>query len=306
MTELKLTILGCGSASPTPRHLPSCQVLSYRGKEFMIDCGEGAQLSYMKAGLSIGKLSNIFLSHLHGDHCLGLVPLLSTLSLHEHGGTITVHTFEDGAEIISRMMDFFCKGRSFNLKFNILDPKKPQLVYETGDLEVHSYPLLHRVPCVGYIFKEKQKPRHLRGDMVKFLNIPVSKLAGIKAGDDYTAPDGTLYTNERLTTDPTPSVSYAYCSDTVFNPEIIEYIKGVDVVYHEATYTDKDRQKAFERFHSTASQAAEIARLAGASKLIIGHYSKAYKDETEHLAEAQLIFPDTIAAREGMKIDIER
>lgn len=305
MTELKLTILGCGSATPSPRHLPSCQVLTYRNKEFMIDCGEGAQRSLMCSGLSLGKLGHIFISHLHGDHCLGLIPLLSTLSLHQHGGTITVHTFAEGAEIFQSMMDFFCRERTYNLQFNIIDPTKRQTLLETGGLKVESFPLKHRVPCVGFLFSELPKPRHLRGDMAKFLNIPVSKLAGIKNGDDYTAPDGTIYTNDRLTTDPSPSVSYAYCSDTVYDPSLAETIKGATVVYHEATYADDCAVKARERFHSTASQAAKIASLAGASKLIIGHYSKAYRDEKTHLAEAQLIFPNTIAAKERLTIDIE-
>lgn len=304
MSDFTLNILGCGSATPSLRHLPACQVIDYRGNLMMVDCGEGAQLSMRRMGLKFSRLGHIFISHLHGDHCLGLPGLLSTLSLQQKGGAVTVHTFAEGAELFSRMMDFFCRDRTFNLRFNILDPKKRQTALETNSLTVESFPLRHRVPCVGFLFREKPKPRHLRGDMAKFYNIPVSQLQAIKEGADFVTPDGRVVPNAHLTTAADPSVSYAYCSDTAFNPSLADVVRGVDLLYHEATYTDDFAQKARERFHSTASEAARIASSAEVRRLLLGHFSKAYNNESRHLAEARAIFPATDAANEGLRLSL--
>ncbi len=304
MSEFTLNILGCGSATPSLRHLPACQVIDYRGSLMMIDCGEGAQLSMRRMGLKFSRLNHIFISHLHGDHCLGLPGLLSTLALHQKGGTLTVHTFADGAEMFGRIMDFFCRERTFDLQFNILDPSRRQIALDTPSLTVEAFPLRHRVPCVGYLFREKPKPLHLRGDMVKFHNIPVSQLKAIKEGADFVTPEGIVVPNNHLTTPADPAVSYAYCSDTIYDPTLAETVKGVDLLYHEATYADDCAQKARERFHSTASEAARVARDAGAGRLLLGHFSKAYPNEEQHLAEARTIFPTTDIAREGLTIPL--
>lgn len=286
------------------RHLPACQVIDYRGNLMMIDCGEGAQLSMRRMGLKFSRLNHVFLSHLHGDHCLGLPGLLSTLALHQKGGTVTVHTSADGAEILSRIMDFFCRERTYSLEFNILDPSKKQVALETNALTVEAFPLRHRVPCMGFLFREKEKPRHLRGDMAKFYQIPVSQLKAIKDGADYVTPEGTIVANDRLTTPADHAASYAYCSDTVYMPSLAETVKKVDLLYHEATYADDATAKAHERFHSTASEAARTALAAEAGQLLLGHFSKAYNDESQHLAQARAIFPATEAAREGMVINL--
>lgn len=304
MAQLQLNILGCGSASPTFRHLPSSQILDVRDNLHMIDCGEGAQLNMRRMRLKFSRLHNIFLSHLHGDHCLGLPGLLSTMSLHEVGGTVTVHTFAEGADILGRIIDFFCRERSYDLKFNVISPWHHAEVYADNAITVESFPLYHRVPCVGYIFREKAKSRHLRGDMVKFYNIPVYKLRGIKEGEDFVTSEGLVIANERLTTDADPSLSYAYCSDTQFDIRVARAVEGVDVIYHEATYIDCDEAKAISRGHSTASQAARIAAEAGAKLLILGHFSKSYPNEEQHLAQARSIFPNTILANEGLTIDL--
>ena len=220
------------------------------------------------------------------------------------GGTLTVHTFEEGAEMFSRVVDFFCRERSFDLQFNIIDPTRRQIVLDTKSLTVEAFPLRHRVPTVGYLLREKPKARHIIADAVKFFNVPVARMKDIKEGADFITPDGQIIANSRLTRDADPSASYAYCSDTLFDRTLAEVVKGVDLLYHEATYADDATAKARERFHSTASQAARIAREAGVGKLLLGHYSKAYKDESRHLAEARAIFPETILANEGMKIEI--
>ena len=304
MADFKVFVLGCGSAKPSVRHLPSCQAIEYRGKLMLVDCGEGAQLSICRQHLNFSRLTDVFISHLHGDHLLGLPGLLSTLSLHGKGGKVRVHIFEKGARLMHEILSTVGHETSFEIEYDILDPNGTHVIYEDNALTVKSFPLYHSVPCLGFRFDEKPKPRHLRGDMEKFLEIPVRELAGIKAGADFVRADGTVFTNDRLTTPADPSASYAYCSDTMFNPAVAESVRGVDLLYHEATYGDELAVKGAERGHSTASEAAEIARLAGAKRLLIGHYSSRYNDTVELLQQARAVFPDTIAATEGMKIDL--
>lgn len=309
MADFRINILGCGSATPSLRHLPSVQVIDFREKLMMVDCGEGAQLGMRRMHLKFSRLTNIFISHLHGDHCLGLPGLLSTLALHEMGGTVTVHTFADGAKILSDVVNFFCRERSYDLRFNIIEPKR-SVIYEDKALTVESFPLYHRVPCAGFIFREKPKLKHLRRDMVDFFEIPVAMRASIKEGADYQTPDGRVIPNDQLTTPAAPSLSYAYCSDTAYDPRVAEAVSGVDVIYHEATYIDADADKAHSRGHSTASEAARIVVEAGARQLILGHYSKSYLNEDAHLAEAMKVIAESgrdiqvILANEGLAIDL--
>ena len=303
----QVNILGCGSATPTYRHQPSCQVVDFRDKLFMIDCGEGAQGQFRKMGLKFSRLRHIFISHLHGDHMFGLPGLLSTMALHEVQGTVTIHIFKKGAELLDNWMRFFNGESPLKIEYDILEPGERRVVYEDQGLIVRTFPLYHRIPCAGFFFQEKPKLPHLKGDMVKFLQIPVFQLPSIKQGADYVKPDGTVVPNSVLTTPADPSMSYAYCSDTMFNPRVASDVEGVDTLYHEATYDSSMAVMAKERGHSTAAQAAEIASLAHAKRLIIGHFSKRYnKDESILLDEARAIFPNTILADEGLKIDLEK
>lgn len=303
MSKFAVNILGCGSATPSLRHLPSCQVIDFRDKLMMVDCGEGAQLSMRRQRLKFSRLNNIFISHLHGDHCLGVPGLLSTLALHDISGTVTVHTFAQGAELLGSMLDVLCRDRSYDLKFNVIRPDSG-IIYEDNALTVETFPLYHRVECAGFIFREKPKLRHLNGEMVKFFDIPIKCLQSIKEGADYVKPDGTVIANKRLTTDAEPSTSYAYCSDTLFDERVAKAVEGVDVIYHEATYADVDEAKAHARGHATAGEAAKIAAMAGAKRLILGHFSKSYQSEEQHLADALQHFPNVTIANEGMKIDL--
>lgn len=296
---MTLNILGVGSASPTPKHNPSGQIITYRGAGYMIDCGEGSQRQMMCMGLSPHIIRHVFLSHLHGDHCLGLVPLLSSMGLNQKGGTVTIHTFAEGERIFKEMIDFFCGKPEFNIEFNIIDPYRQQLLVDTKGLTIESFPLYHRVPTVGFIFREKPKPRHIIGSMVEFYNVPVWERNAIKQGADFITSDGTVITNEMLTTSPTPSAGYAYCSDTIFNKRVARRVAGVDVLYHESTYGDDCLHKAAPRGHSTARQAAEIAQLAGAGQLLLGHFSKS-SNEAVMLSQAREVFPSTELAYEGM------
>ncbi len=303
MALFQLNILGCGSAIPTARHNPSAQILDIRDNLFMIDCGEGAQLTMRKMRLKYNRLNHIFISHLHGDHCFGLIGLLSSMALQEKAGSVTIHIFEEGAELFDQQLKFFCRDIPFEIKFNVITPQRAT-IFESHAITIETIPLFHRVPCVGFLFKEKPKLRHLKGDMVKFYNIPIKELQGIKEGNDFITPDGVVVPNARLTTDADKVMSYAYCSDTAFNPKVAEMVAGVDTIYHEATYTNEFAHLASGRGHSTAQEAARIAQMAGASRLILGHFSKRYRDESPLINEATEIFPNTILANDGMRIDL--
>lgn len=304
MPEFQINYLGCGSATPTMRHQPTCQVVNFRGKLMMIDCGEGAQLQYRRMKLKFSRLDHVFISHLHGDHFLGLPGLLSTLALHDTGGHVVIHTFEQGADILQKIMAVFCRETSFVIDYDIIKPEQA-VILDDKSITVETFPLRHRVPTVGFLFKEKPSLRHLVGDMVKYHEIPFSKLQAIKEGADYVTPDGRVIPNSRLTTAPTPPRSYAYCSDTAFDPKIAEYVRGVDTLFHEATYQADSLAKAAPRGHSTAAQAGEIATLAGARQLVLGHYSQAYNDDSGFEAEARTTFDGPVtAAHEGLRLDL--
>ena len=304
MSDFSVRFLGCGSATPSERHLPACQVVSFRDKLFMIDCGEGAQLQFKRHHLKFSRIDHIFISHLHGDHFLGLPGLLSTISMHEVEGTITVHAFREGLDILRQILNVFCPDRSFKLVYAPIDHKGGLLVDEKG-ITVEAFPLYHRVPAVGFIFREKPKPRKIIGDMVEYYKVPVFRRNALKQGADYETPEGIVIENKRLTLDPSPSTSYAYCSDTKFDLRVADAVRGIDTIYHEATYLEDNKHLAGPRGHSTAAEAGEIATLAGAKRLILGHYSQKYNDDGPFAAEAATTFAgEIIAAREGLKVDL--
>lgn len=270
----------------------------------MIDCGEGAQHAFQHHHLKFSRLRHIFLTHLHGDHVLGLPGLISSLGLGDIGGKITIHTFAEGKEILSKMFDFFAPNLPFEVEFNVIG-HKDAVIFENNSLIVRTIKLHHRVPAVGYVFEEKPKLRHIRRDMIDFHQIPFSQINLIKAGADFTKPDGTVIPNSALTTAPTPPLSYAHISDTIFMPSIAPKIGPVDLLFHETTYLEQHKVDAKERFHSTAKQAAEIARLSGAKALLTGHYSSRYKNDDGFLTEASEVFPNVILNREGLVTNLD-
>lgn len=265
----------------------------------MIDCGEGAQLAFQRHRLKFSRLRHIFLTHLHGDHVLGLPGLISSLGLGGAGGEITIHTFADGKKIITKILDFFARELPFEVQFNVIKPEEA-IIFETDSISVRTIPLDHRVPTVGYIFEEKTKPRHIRREMIDFHNVPFSSINRIKAGEDFIKPDGTLIPNIMLTSDPTPPLSYAHMSDTAYIPDLAQKIGAVDLLFHETTYLDCHIAEARQRGHSTARQAATVARDAGAKTLLTGHYSSRYKNDEDFRKEALDIFPNVILNREGL------
>ena len=303
--DFSLNILGCGSATPTARHLPSAQVVDHRSRLFMVDCGEGAQLQLRRMKLKMQRINHIFLSHLHGDHFLGLPGLLSTKALHEKGSAVTIHTFSEGAKLLQQMLGFLCGDTPFDIRYNILTFGQTGTIYEDDALTVDTFPLYHRVPTQGYVFRERPKMRHVVGDMLAFHQVPHYRVTEIRAGADFVKPDGTVVPNAVLTTDATPAMSYAYCSDTMFDRRVAKAVEGVDTIYHESTYGDSEAHLARQRGHSTARQAAQIAAMTGARRLILGHYSKRYHTTDTLVAEAAEEFHgEIIAANEGMRIPL--
>ena len=304
MEKFELHILGCGSALPTTRHFPTSQIVNVRDKLFMIDCGEGAQLQFRKSHLKFSRLNHIFISHLHGDHCFGLLGLISTLNLLGRTAELHIHSPKGLETLLTPMLDFFNRQMTYKVLFHEFDTKEPMQIYEDRSLTVTTIPLRHRMPCCGFLFAEKRRPNHIIREMVDFYQVPVYELNRIKNGADYVTSEGKTVSNNLLTRPSAPSRSYAYCSDTIYLPSIVEQIKGVDLLFHEATFANEDAPRAKETFHTTATQAAEIARRAEVKKLLIGHFSARYEDENVLLQEASAIFPDTQLAKETLCVSV--
>lgn len=304
MEPFKVHILGCGSALPTLRHFPTTQVVECRGKLFMIDCGEGAQLQMRRAGLSFTKMGHIFISHLHGDHCLGLTGLLSTFGL--LGRTATMHVYADQAlgPILEQQLRFYCRDLGYEVLFHAIDTTCHEVIYEDRSLTVETLPLEHRMPCCGFIFREKAPLPHIRREMIDMYGIPVSQIQNIKMGADWKLDDGTVVENSRLVTAADPQRAYAYASDTRYIPTLHQLLDGVTTLYHEATYAEDNQAMAEKYFHSTARQAAMVARDAGVGQLLLGHYSSRYDDESVLLREAQSVFGKSKLVKEIDVVDV--
>lgn len=298
MEKFDLHILGCGSALPTSRHFPTSQVLNVRDKLFMIDCGEGTQMQFRKARLKFSRLHHIFISHLHGDHCFGLPGLISTLGLLGRTAELHIHAPQGTEALLAPTLDFFCQQQPYRICFHEFDDRRPTLIYDDRSLTVTTIPLRHRIPCCGFLFAEKPALRHIVRDMIDFYSIPLYELNRIKNGADYQTPEGERIPNDRLTLPAAPPRRYAYCSDTLPLHSVANQVEGVDLLFHEATFANPDAPLARHTFHTTAAQAADLARKAHVKQLLIGHYSARYDDETLLLDEARNIFPATRLANE--------
>lgn len=303
METFDVHILGCGSAKPSPAHNPSSTVVNFRENLFMIDCGEGAQKEFQRQRLKLSRLNHIFLTHLHGDHVFGLPGLIGTMALSGLEGSITIHTFEDGKRILSSIFDYFNRGLPIDVRFNIIKHEEA-VVFENDSLKVRTIPLRHKIPAVGYVFEEKPRLRHINREICDFHGVPLWAFNGIKAGADFTKDDGSIVPNRILTKDPAPARSYAHISDTAYMPELAEKIRGVNLLFHETTYLNEDKDKAKERGHTTAAQAAQVALDAGVGRLLTGHYSSRYKDDSVIAKEALSVFPNVILGKEGMRIPV--
>lgn len=304
MEPFKIHILGCGSALPTLKHNASSQLIEMRGKCFMVDCGEGAQMQFRRSHIHFSKLNAIFISHMHGDHCFGLMGLLSTLGMLGRTSKLRIYAPKDYEPLFRQQVEFFMQTMEYEMEMIPIDTEKQQVIYEDHSLTVETVPLQHRVPCCGFIFREKSTLPHIRRDMIDYYGIPVSQINNIKNGADWTNEDGDVIPNARLVQPADSPRSYAYCSDTRFMPALKEQVKGVTVLYHESTYTSEQEDRAKIYYHSTACQAATIAAGAGVGTLLLGHYSARYNDEQVLLEEAKAVFPNSILTQEGMVFDI--
>ena len=299
-----LNILGCGSAKPTTRHQPTSQILNVRGKYFLIDCGEGMQTQMQMMGLSMANIGHIFISHNHGDHVFGLPGLIGTMDLLGRTAELHIHGPQQVGELLDFLLRTYYADINYKVLFHPVDTRQHALVYEDRSVTVHSIPLQHRLPTCGYLFREKPRLPHILREMIDAYQIPVSQINNIKAGASWTTEDGTVIPHERLTSPAAPPRSYAYCSDTVYLPGLKEIIRGVSLLYHEATYFHERALRAEQTQHTTALQAATLARDAQVGQLCIGHFSAAIKDENALLREAQSVFPETILANERLVLSI--
>ena len=270
----------------------------------MIDCGEGAQSAFARQGFNMNRLGHIFISHNHGDHVFGLLGLISTMGLLGRTADLHIHGPQQMEEFLHVLLHTYCEGMTYNVLFHPVDTAHHQIVHQDRSITVWSIPLNHRIPCSGYLFREAPSLPHIRREMIDAFGIPVSQINNIKAGASWVTEDGTIIPNERLTTPAEPPRSYAYCSDTAYLPALSDLLKGTTLLYHEATYPQELLARAQETCHSTACQAAMIARDAEVGKLCIGHYSGRIKDEAAHLKEAAEIFPNTVLANEGLVLKL--
>lgn len=300
-----LTILGFNSAIPTINSSPTAQLLEMEERSFLIDCGEGTQVQLRKAKAKFSRINHIFISHLHGDHCFGLPGLIASFRL--LGRETPLHVY--GPKGIKKMLETIFTitetHRGFEVVYHELDKDYSEKIYEDKRVEVYTIPLDHRIYCNGYLFKEKPKERHLNmQEISKYKEIETCDYHNIKAGKDFVLSDGYVLKNEILTTDPAPPVSYAFCSDTRYLETVIPVIKNVTVLYHESTFLHDLKEMADYTGHTTALEAASIARKAEVGKLILGHFSNRYGDLTVFTDEARTIFPNTFLpkALEPVKI----
>jgi len=302
--SFKLYILGSSGAMPAYGRFPSCQLLEIQNHLFLIDCGEGAQMQLMKYQLPYHKIHSIFISHLHGDHYLGLMGLLFSMHLQRRVTDLHLYSHRGLDEIILQQLKYSASTLNFKIIFHPLESDLQQLIVDESGYTVETIPLRHKIPCLGFLFREKQKPRRVDKEKLQ-PGMLLQHIAALKTGTDVLDSAGQmLYKNEDFTLPPRRSYSYAYCSDTYYLESIAKQIQGVDLLYHEATFMEEEQDKAIETKHSTAKQAALIARAGGVNQLLIGHFSARYRELEGLLLEAQSIFPATELALEGKIIEL--
>lgn len=304
MTPFKIHILGCGSALPTLHHNATSQIVEIRGKFFMIDCGEGTQIQVRRSKVHFSKVQAVFISHLHGDHCFGLSGMISTFGMTGRTAPLQIYAPKEFEDYFKLSMELFCKGLEYKVIFHPVDTTETNVIYEDKSLTVETIPLEHRVPCCGFLFREKPTAPHIRRDMIDYYNIPISQINNVKAGSNWTTIDGDIIPNSRLTTPADNPRSYAYCSDTRYMKQLYKKVIGVNVLYHESTYASEHKDRAKTYYHSTSQEAATVAYEACVGKLLLGHYSARYINEDVLLSEAKAIFPNSFLTNEGMVFEV--
>lgn len=302
--KFEVTILGSSSATPIFNRNPTAQALNINERLYLIDCGEGTQQQMLRFDVKASRIDHIFISHLHGDHYLGLVGLLSSMHLNGRKKPLKLFGPAPLKEIIDLQFKYSDTNLQYEIEFKATDATTAEVILENQDLTVTTFPLDHRIPCTGFLFKQKKTLRKIIKEKVEALEIPINYYPLLKRGQNYVAPDGTVYANNELTVDSSTPKSYAYCSDTIYNQNYFQYIKGADTLYHEATFLHNMLDRAQQTFHTTAFQAGEIAAHNEIIKLLIGHFSARYRTLDDLLIEAQSVFPDTNLAIEGKTFEI--
>jgi len=304
MKKFSILVLGSSSAMATPHRDLSGQVININEKLILVDCSEGTQNRLRYHKIRFSRINHIFISHLHGDHFFGLIGLLSTMHLTGRTAPLKLFAPVELMEIIDLQLRITDTQLKFEIDFLAVDTRQSKMICDEADFSVTTIPLNHRIECCGFLFREASHPRKLRKDIAFLENIPYSEINRIKGGANYRTPDGRLILNKDLIMNDIRPRTYAYCSDTAFHKPVADLVKGVDLLYHEATFGNDRLENAEEKFHSTAEQAATIAVMADVKQLMIGHFSTRYDDPLILLEQAQAVFPNTIAARDGLIIDI--
>lgn len=303
---IELLILGSNSAAFAHRRHHTSQYFKIQEFHFLIDCGEGTQLLLKRHQVKLSKIDHILISHLHGDHYFGLIGLLSTMHLFGRQKPIVLVGPPGLLEIISLQLKYSNTSLAFVIDFREFTPGKVEQIFENEKLTIQTIPMNHRVPCAGYLFEEKPKKRRLDTQVIQNIKLATHEIVKLKNGQDVLKNDGTLkYASKELTLNPAAPQRYAYCSDSKIKPDILEQIKGVDLMYHEATFTKDMAERAMETYHSTAEQAASLAKHANVGKLLLGHFSARYKELGPLLEEAKEVFDNVELAIEGMKFHID-
>jgi ribonuclease Z len=297
--KFEVTILGSSSATPIFNRNPSSQALNINDRLYLIDCGEGTQQQMLKFDVKASRIDHIFISHLHGDHYLGLVGLLSSLHLNGRIKPLKIYCPPQLKEIIDLQLTYSETILEYTIEYEFTNAERPEVILENQDVTVETIPLEHGIPCTGFLFREKKRLRKLLKEKMEEINIPVEYYSALKKGADYTAPDGTVFKNDTLTIDSDEPKTYVYCSDTSCSERYFGQISNADLLYHEATFLNNMLERANETRHTTALQAGETALKTQAKKLIIGHFSARYKTLNELLDEARSVFPQTELAMEG-------
>lgn len=303
--SFKITILGSSGAVPAYGRFPSSQLIEIQNRYFLVDCGEACQMQLMRFQVNFHRINHIFISHLHGDHYLGLMGLIFTMHLQNRANDLHIYSHSGLDEIITTQFRYSRSAPGYKIHFHRLARGEQKIIFQDEALTVETLPLMHSIPCVGFIFREKMKPRRIDKTRLPE-SLSIQQLAGLKTGMDVKDENGTvLYKNKALTFEPKHSRSYAYCSDTAFDEMIIPLITNIDLLYHEATFSLDEEAKARETLHSTAHHAALLAAKANVKKLLIGHFSARYKELETLLHEARVTFTNTFLALEGDTHNIE-
>jgi len=304
--SFKLTILGCNSAVPTVERHPTAQLLNANERFFLIDCGEGTQVQLRKYQLSFQRINHIFISHLHGDHYFGLIGLINSMHLLGRNKDLHIYGHQELKAIIDLQLAASNTELNYPLFFHPIPEDNEQILFEDELISVRNVLLNHTLKCSGFIFEEKKSKRKISKEKIEKLNIPYEKFNSIKEGADWIDGKGRVVKNDEITIENTPSHSYAFCTDTLYDEALVEKIKGVDLLYHEATFKKELSERAKETGHSTTFDAATIARKAAVKNLIIGHFSQRYRNLDELLFETKITFPNTYLAESGLVLDFNK